>query len=309
MARTPGLTSWEWLKIAEAAGKADLRSLHKKALAAARADRPLSIGERLALAKAHQSSGNDSIARGLVREMLTLPSTIWAHCDDSEEALTFCMQFDPAASVLLIKSILHLEETSWHDVRAWLDILIERSSEAEVLAFAEPLFLELSKAIREAGAEDSGWQEIAAGLMESGWFDDYEALLILAANEERWLGERVYAYGLVIRHAPASSSAWRTAGMALEELGCDETIPAQDRSHAARRLRNLDLNSRRNACSKLTPRVHRKKIWNRWRGRGAFTTLGDGRGRSSDQVCRPRQAVFGLPVRPRSGAASICARR
>ncbi|THD81666.1 MAG: hypothetical protein E7812_02275 [Phenylobacterium sp.] len=244
MARTLSLTFWEWLKIAEAAGQAGLQPLRKKALRAARADSPLSIGERLALAKEHQSSGNDSIVRALVKEMLALPISMWVHCDDGEEALTFCTQFEPTASILLIKALLRSEETSWHDIRAWLAILIERTSEAEALAVAEPLFLELSSSIREAGTEDFGWPEIAAGLIEAGWFDDYDTLLTLGANEERWLGERVHAYGLVIRHAPISSPAWRTAETALEKLGQEEAIPARDRSYAARRLRNLGLEQR-----------------------------------------------------------------
>jgi hypothetical protein len=241
LARTPGLTFWEWLKIAEAAGQAELQPLRKKALAAAWADSPLSIGERLALAKEHQSLGDNPIVRTLVREMLALPISTWAHCDDSEEALTFCARVEPVTSIPLIKVFLRSEEISWHDVRTCLDILIERTSEEEALAFAKPLFLDLSKAIREAGAEDFGWPSIAAGLMEAGWFDDYDALLTLGGNEERWLGERVHAYGLVIKHAPTSSPARRTAETALEKLGHDKAIPARDRGYAAGRLHVVGL--------------------------------------------------------------------
>ncbi|MDB5439014.1 MAG: hypothetical protein JWM33_1441 [Caulobacteraceae bacterium] len=241
IAKTNDLTFWEWLKIAKAADSFGLQPLRRKALEGARADTPLSIGERLALAEEYSSLGDEATVRAIVMEMLALPNTTWVHSEDQEEALAFCAPLETAASMRLIQALLLSEQTSWRDVPHLLATLAAYTTQVEARAFAKPLLLELSTSIREADIEDFGWPEIAAKLIKTGWFDDYETLLPLAIREGRWVGERVHACGLVLKYAPMSSPSWSVAEAVLEKLRCDDAISESDRIYTARRLRSLGL--------------------------------------------------------------------
>lgn len=199
---TPQLGNWERIVLAEAALDVGAIDLAEALSSAAVADTPLSIQEKIEIAKKFRSLGHVQKAAELLKSVVSLPEFVLREIEDCHalvEGAELLAELDNRA---LAKDFLSrlLLITSWWNVDTILTAIESIAGSDAVKDAAAPLADDVMSAVdRHPGGYLGYWRNIFELFVTKGWISDIRPLLAIAEDQSRPIGERADAAQTLFR--------------------------------------------------------------------------------------------------------------
>lgn len=214
-----------------------LPKLARASLRFAKEIRPLSIGELVALARAHQLHGDEAEASRLLAELTHTPLVVFEHCEDLSsvvEGLTLAAAERRDDVLAILSDLLASESLSWWTTPDVIDVLEEVGGAACAIRHAAPLFEQLSNGFRDPdGEDDVCWPYVCRKFLARGWWRDLAALLSFARNETVAMSARAHSCALLIRYAAPAAGEHAAAERILARLLSSTDLELRDRTGIA----------------------------------------------------------------------------